>query len=47
MPKAWSASTMRCPSNLPEYEPTAMPSASGAMVPCQSPWPHAGEDGQK
>src|SRR5436309_1506391 len=24
-----------------------MPSASGAIVPCQSPWPQAGEEGQK
>ena len=23
------------------------PSASGASVPCHSPWPQAGEDGQK
>ena len=23
------------------------PSASGASVPCQRPWPQAGEDGQK
>ncbi len=44
---ASSASQSRRASNRPDHAPTGMPSASGAIVPCQRPWPHAGDDGQK
>src|SRR5690348_12535087 len=42
-----SAAAKRAGSKRPASVPTGMPSASGAMVPCQRPWPHAGDDGQK
>src|SRR5262245_22992526 len=46
-PNAVTASTRRSGTNLPEYAPAATPSASGLIVPCHSPCPQAGDDGQK
>jgi hypothetical protein len=46
-PYSCSARRSLTGSNFPAMVPVVTPIASGARVPCQRPWPHAGDDGQK